>query len=121
MADDESKGLDNVVRPAFSVIGLRQGRCMSSAKKASCFHWNHAVVDVHARVVECSACRTELDPIAVLDRIAHRADTFRWMTAEEKRLRAAISELKEEVKRLKAAKRRAAKGVDPASLKGADQ
>lgn len=95
---------DNVIALEFSPIGISTGRLIDRY----CSH-SHSIVDNNARIVKCRACGAELDPIAVLWQLAHKADSFRWMAEEKRRLEARVAELKKEEVNIKARIRNARK------------
>ncbi len=71
-----------------------------------CQH-RQTLVDQRARTVTCAVCKVDLDPIAVISSIA---DDPMWIVSariERGRLAKQIADLKEEIAKLKAAKRRA--------------
>jgi len=74
---------------------------------ADCRRGHSPIIDKQARLVECSVCGVELDPIDVLDRIAHNSDWVNGLVEARHRLWLEIEDLKKEVTLLKAQKRRA--------------
>lgn len=72
----------------------------------TCLH-SRTEVDESARKVRCATCRADLDPIHVLAVLAREVDAWAHLHAAKRALGKACEELKAEVQRLKAAKRRA--------------
>lgn len=107
MSDDERPGnvLAFVVGP--SPLMRRPAR---RGGKPYCRH-RGAFVDISAREVTCQQCDADLDPIEVLNQLAHEEMTLIWSREElvklgKERDELKRDELKREIANLKAQKRR---------------
>lgn len=78
----------------------------TNAAAPYCQH-RQTLVDQKARTVTCAICKVELDPIAVISSIADDATWIAHARIERGRLAKQIADLKQEIAKLKAAKRRA--------------
>jgi cell division protein FtsB len=102
VADDE----DNVIHPVFSILPVATDRL----KDGHCRH-RHSTVHPNKRIVVCSACGAQLDPIAELVRLANIADRFKWIASEKEKIEKEIERLKRERRNLRAQVQRLRKKV----------
>jgi hypothetical protein len=81
--------------------------------QAYCPH-RSSLVDTQARRIECSTCGAMLDPFDVLDQLVSDVEWMRMMLLERTKLEKDVGDLRAEIVRLKAARRRAT----PPELRG---
>jgi hypothetical protein len=102
---------ENDTKELLESIGLGAARyeplpVRSKPHAGFCSHAQTLVDDVK-RVVECQKCGAVLDPITVLAALAQRWDRHAWTREEHTKLLREIESMKNEVRNLKAQKRRA--------------
>ncbi len=106
MSDDDTTP-DNVITVAFgSDAAPRYPLERAPWRSDTCAH-ARSRVDARARTVTCVACGVAVDPIDVLDKIANDPEWLKRARADRRRLQAEIEELRGEVMKLRAARRKA--------------
>lgn len=102
MADDPP--VSNVV-PLFRKAEYTPRFKRGHADGKLCQH-KQMVIDGLARRLFCIQCNAELDPYAEIEKIATEERSYQWLWQETGRLRRECETLEDEVKKLKAARRR---------------
>ena len=82
-----------------------EARLTRQSLRPFCRHAS-TVIDDRARVVECKSCKAVLDPFDLLSRLASQEEHWRYRAAEVREFAGRVEELKKEIQRLKAQKRR---------------
>lgn len=121
MSDDEAK----TAEPKLAqVIELKPGDfpLQRGESKRSKIHGRHCahlyvLVDAGARELECKSCGASVDPIAWIDILARDPEWIRHARREKEALVKEVDSLKDEVKKLKAARRRASESVAGAAAR----